>query len=116
MEDYSVALVDLAMSLEAGDAMSAVAAADALSYAMDQLEQSLPGMPTEGKTFIEASRGIARDVKQSVADSPQMSGLLEQLTESFGKPAFVVGGDAIDDFSDEQCPEVGPSAGSPSAS
>ena len=105
MDDYSVALGDLATSLEAGDAMSAVAAADAMSYALDQLEGALPGIPAPGQGFLDASRAVALRVKQSAADSPEMSGLLGQLTADFADPAFAQGGDAIDAYADQTCPE-----------
>jgi hypothetical protein len=110
MDDYSVALADLATSLEAGDAMSAVAAADAMSYSLDQLEVSLPGIPQEGQAFLTASRAVALQVKQSAADSPEMTGLLGELTAAFGDPAFAEGGAAIDAFVDQVCPGASPSA------
>lgn len=105
MGDYSIALTDLATSLEAGDAMSAVAAADAMSYALDQLEQALPGIPAGGDAFLGASRAVALKVKQSAADSADMAGLVGELTQAFSDPAFAEGGDAIDAYADEICPE-----------
>lgn len=110
MDDYSVALEDLATSMEAGDAMSAVAAADGMSYALDQLEQALPGMPAEGATFVAASRAVAVKVKQAAADSPAMPGLLADLTSDFADPAFEQGGAAIDAYVDQACPPASPSA------
>ena len=110
MDDYSVALSDLATSLEAGDAMSAVAAADAMSYALDQLEAALPDIPPAGEAFLSASRGVALQVKQSAADSPEMTGLLGELTAVFGDPAFAEGGSAIDEYVVQVCPQASPSA------
>jgi hypothetical protein len=106
MDDYSTSLADLATSLEAGDSMSAVAAADGMSYALDQLETALPAMPEAGDAFLDASRGVALQVKQSVADSPSMTGLLAQLTQSFSDPAFAQGGDAIDTYVAQECPQA----------
>ena len=103
-DDYSVALADLATSLEAGDAMSAVAAADAMSYALDQLESSLPGIPDAGQDFLSASRAVAVQVKQSAADSPPLAGLLAELTSAFADPVFAEGGAAIDEYADGVCP------------
>ena len=113
MDDYSVALSDLATSIEAGDAMSAVAAADAMSYSLDQLESALPGIPEAGQGFLAASRAVAIQVKQSAADSPQMTGLLGELTSAFSDPAFAEGGAAIDEYADQVCPSMSPA---PSAS
>ena len=110
MDDYSVALSDLATSLEAGDAMSAVAAADAMSYSLDQLEAALPDIPQAGEAFLSASRGVAVKVKQSAADSPEMTGLLGELTAVFGDPAFAEGGAAIDEYVVQVCPQASPSA------
>lgn len=110
MDDYSIALTDLATSLEAGDAMSAVAAADAMSYALDQLETALPGIPPGGDAFLEASRAVALKVKTSAAASSEMTGLVGELTQSFADPAFAEGGDTIDAYADEVCPEASPSA------
>jgi hypothetical protein len=104
MEDYSVALGDLATSLEVGDAMSAVAGADAMSYALDQLEASLPGIPPAGQDFLTASRDVVLRVKQSAADSPQMPGLLGELTAAFADPAFAECGAAIDGYVAQVCP------------
>lgn len=112
MDDYSVALTDLATSLEAGDAMSAIAAADAMSYSLDQLESSLPGIPAAGQGFLAASRAVAVQVKQSAADSPQMTGLLAELTAAFSDPAFAEGGAAIDEYADQMCPRASPSPAS----
>ena len=110
MDDYSVALRSLAESLESGDAMSAIGAADAMSFALDQLEGALPGIPPGGDAFLDASRAVALEVKQSAADSPGMEGLLGELTQSFADPAFADGGEAIDAYADEVCPEPSPTA------
>ena len=110
MDDYSVALRSLAESLESGDAMSAIGAADAMSFALDQLQGALPGIPPGGDAFLDASRAVAVKVKQSAADSPGMEGLLGELTQSFADPAFAQGGEAIDAYADEVCPEASPSA------
>lgn len=110
MDDYSVALADLATSVEAGDAMSAIAAADAMSYALDQLESSLPGIPAAGQGFLAASRAVAVQVKQSAADSPQMTGLLAELTNAFSDPAFAEGGSAVDQYAAQMCPSASPSS------
>lgn len=110
MDDYSVALKSLAESLQSGDAMSAVGAADAMSFALDQLEGALPGIPPGGDAFLDASRAVALQVKQSAAESPAMEGLLGEVTQSFADPAFAEGGDAIDAHADEVCPEASPSA------
>jgi hypothetical protein len=110
MDDYSVALTDLATSLEASDAMSAIAAADAMSYSLDQLEAALPDIPQAGEAFLSASRGVSLQVKQSAADSPEMTGLLGELTAVFGDPAFAEGGAAIDEYVVQVCPQASPSA------
>ena len=110
MDDYSVALRSLAESLESGDSMSAIGAADAMSFALDQLEGALPGIPPGGDAFLDASRAVALQVKQSAADSPGMEGLLGELTQSFADPAFADGGEAIDAYADEVCPEPSPTA------
>ena len=113
MDDYSVALGDLATSLEAGDSMSAIAAADAMSYALDQLESSLPGIPAAGQEFLTSSRSVVLRVKQSAADSPQMPGLLGELTAAFADPAFAEGGAAIDGYVAQVCPSESPSPTTP---
>lgn len=110
MDDYSVALRSLAESIESGDAMSAIGAADAMSFALDQLEGALPGIPPGGDAFLDASRAVALQVKQSAADSPGMEGLLGELTQSFADPAFAEGGEAIDSYADQVCPEASPSS------
>jgi hypothetical protein len=108
MDDYSIALADLATSIQAGDAMSAVAAADAMSYSLDQLESALPGMPAAGQDFLAASRAVALQVKQSAADSPQLTGLLDELTTAFADPTFAEGGGAIDEYVVQVCPGSSP--------
>jgi hypothetical protein len=137
MDDYGVALTDLATSLAAGDPMSAVAAADGMSYALDQLEQALPAIPADGQAFLTASRAVALQVKQAAADSSEtpdgggiagpsgMTGLIDELTATFAEPAFAEGGAAIDAYADQLCPEAtsesanptpsGPSPSGPSA-
>lgn len=108
MDDYSIALGDLATSIQAGDAMSAVAAADAMSYSLDQLESALPEVPAGGQEFLAASRAVALQVKQTAADSPQLTGLLADLTAAFADPAFAEGGGAIDEYVVQLCPAASP--------
>ena len=110
MDDYSTALRYLATSIEAGDAMSAVGASDTMTFALDQLEASLPELPESGDSFLDASRAVALQVKESVAQSPEMTGLLGELTSAFADPAFADGGGAIDAYVDDVCPEASPSA------
>lgn len=113
MDDYSIALGDLATSIQASDAMSAVAAADAMSYSLDQLESALPGMPAAGQDFVAASREVTLQVKQSAADSPRLTGLLADLTTAFADPAFADGGGAIDEYVVQVCPDASPSQTAP---
>lgn len=105
MDDYSVALQSLAESLQSGDAMSAIGAADAMSFALDQLEGALPGIPPAGDAFFDATRAVTLKVKASAAESSEMTGLVGELTQSFADPAFAEGGEAIDAYADEVCPE-----------
>lgn len=86
--------------------MSAIGAADTMSFALDQLESALPGMPAAGDSFLDASRAVAVQVKQAAAESPAMDGLIGELAQSFADPAFAGGGDAIDAYVDEVCPEA----------
>jgi len=106
MDDYATALADLAASLQAGDAMSAIGAADAMSFSLDQLEGSLPGIPAAGQNFLDASRAVALRVKQSAAESPQLTGLLGDLTAAFADPAFAEGGEAMDEYAKRACPNA----------
>lgn len=110
MDDYSVALGALATSVQSGDAMSAVAAANAMSYSLDQLESALPDIPAAGQDFLAASREVTLQVKQSAADSPQLTGLLADLTTAFADPAFADGGGAIDEYVVQVCPSPSPTA------
>lgn len=103
MADYSSALSDLAVSIESGDALSAVGAADSMSFALDRLEGALPEIPAAGDTFLDASRAVTREVKQSAAQSPSMDGLLATLSDTFATPGFAEGGEAIDAYVTQAC-------------
>jgi len=76
-----------------------------VSWHAGRAPAALPGIPAAGQGFLGASRAVALQVKQSAADSPQMTGLLGELTTAFSDPAFADGGDAIDAYADQVCPE-----------
>lgn len=106
MEDYGTALVDMATGLEAQDPMSAVAGADALMYAVDQLLAAVPDAPEPAQVFGLKSKEVATQIKAGLADGKEISVIVEEASTAFGDAAFEVGGDAIDDYVDEACPET----------
>lgn len=105
MTDYSTSLVELAKALENEDVLLAVASADAMSFwAMRALEE-LPGAPAEAADFVTASQDVATLVKQDLSDEVPFPDIITQVTQAFAADAFTVGGDALDAYANEVCPE-----------
>ena len=105
MGDYSVALVQLAQALEGQDPLVAVASADAMSFAAEQVLDGLPGAPDAAAQFVTASQNAATLVKQGLADEVPYADIIGQLTEAFADEAFTVGGDALERYVESVCPE-----------
>ena len=105
MSDYSIALVQVAKALEAQDPLVAVASADAMSFAATEVLDALPGAPAAAADFVLASQAAATLVKQDIADEVPFPDIITDLTQAFSAEAFSVGGDALDDYANEVCPE-----------
>ena len=110
MGDYGTAVVDLAKSVQANDSMSAVAAADAMVYAIDQLTPVINAAGTSAQEFAARARSVAFFVKSAAADGTTMQEALPEITEAFNDPAFDDGGEALQDYVDRGCAIPAPSA------
>lgn len=105
MADYSTALVELAKGLEAENALLTVAAADSMSFWATRALEELPGAPAEAADFVAASQDVATLVKQDLSDEVPFPEIIRDVTQAFAADAFTVGGDALDDYADQVCPE-----------
>lgn len=103
MADYGTAVADLARSVEANDSMAAIAASDAMLYAIDQLMPVVNAVGDPGRAFAAKAWAVATLVKGGVANETTMQDLLPQLTEAFRDPAFSTGGGAIESYVDQRC-------------
>ena len=103
MADYGTAVADLARSVEANDSMAAIAASDAMLYAIDQLMPVVNAVGDPGRAFAAKAWAVATLVKGGVANGTTMQDLLPQLTEAFRDPAFSTGGGAIESYVDQRC-------------
>ena len=104
MGDYGTAVVDLATSVQANDSMSAVAAADAMLYAIGQLMPAIEGAGEPAQEFAAHAWAVAALVKSAAAKGTSMQATLPKITEAYSDPAFDVGGDALQEFVDSRCP------------
>ena len=107
MADYGTAVADLARSVEANDSMAAIAASDAMLYAIDQLMPVVNAVGDPGRAFAAKAWAVATLVKGGVANGTTMQDLLPQLTEAFRDPAFSTGGGAIESYVDQRCGSPG---------
>jgi len=105
MADYSTALVELAKGLEAENALLTVAAADSMSFWATRALEELPGAPAEAADFVAASQDVATLVKQDLSDEVPFPEIIRDVTQAFAADAFTVGGDALDGYADQVCPE-----------
>ncbi|MFM9134182.1 MAG: hypothetical protein ACKOT0_01885 [bacterium] len=108
MADYGRAVSDLARSVEANDSMAAIAASDAMLYAIDQLMPVVNAVGDPGRAFAAKAWAVATLVKGGVANETTMQDLLPQLTEAFRDPAFSTGGGAIESYVDQRCASATP--------
>lgn len=117
MSDYGTAVMDLATSVQANDSMSAVAAADAMGYAIDQLAPVINAAGVAAQGFATRAQAVAVLVKSAAAAGTPMQEALPAITEAFNDPAFDAGGEALQAYVDRGCPLPPPmSAAPPSAS
>jgi len=105
MGDYSVALTSLAQALDADDRMASIAAANALTYSASEVVSALPGAPESAQEFARASDDVAVLIKQAMADQVPFATVINQVTTAFAGEGFTIGGDALDDYADQVCPE-----------
>lgn len=108
MGDYGTAVLDLAASVQANDSMSAVAAADAMLYAIGQLMPTIEAVGEPAQEFAAHAWAVAALVKSSAANGTSMQEALPKITEAFKDPAFDVGGDAVQRYVDGTCPSPSP--------
>ncbi|MFM8240710.1 MAG: hypothetical protein ACKOAW_10390 [Actinomycetota bacterium] len=104
MGDYGTAVLDLAASLQANDSMSAIAAADAMLYAIGQLMPTIQAVGEPAEEFAAHAWAVAALVKSSAANGTSMQEALPKITEAFKDPAFDTGGDALQGYVDTRCP------------
>ncbi|MFM7598760.1 MAG: hypothetical protein ACKO70_10400 [Actinomycetota bacterium] len=104
MGDYGTAVLDLAASVQANDSMSAIAAADAMLYAIDQLMPAIQAVGEPAEEFAAHAWAVAALVKSSAANGTSMQEALPKITEAFKDPAFDTGGDALQGYVDTRCP------------
>lgn len=104
MGDYGTAVLDLAASVQANDSMSAIAAADAMLYAIGQLMPTIQAVGEPAEEFAAHAWAVAALVKSSAANGTSMQEALPKITEAFKDPAFDTGGDALQGYVDTRCP------------
>ena len=109
MSDYATAVMDLAVSVQADDGMSAVAASDAILYAIDQLLPTLQSAPESTAAFGATGWAVASMVKTAVSKGTSVRDLAPQITEAYSDPDFMSASDAIEEYVDAQCPSPVPS-------
>lgn len=104
MGEYGTAVLDLAASVQANDSMSAIAAADAMLYAIGQLMPTIEAVGEPAEEFAAHAWAVAALIKSSAANGTSMQETLPKITEAFKDPAFDTGGDALQDYVDTRCP------------
>ncbi|MFM8772534.1 MAG: hypothetical protein ACKOFP_01610 [Actinomycetota bacterium] len=104
MGDYGTAVLDLAASVQANDSMSAIAAADAMLYAIGQLMPTIQAVGEPAEEFAAHAWAVAPRVKCAAANGPSLQEALPKITEAFKDPAFDTGGDALQGYVDTRCP------------
>ena len=107
MDDYGTGILDLAKSVDANDSMSAVAASDAMLYALDQLMPAIQQAGEPAQEFAAHAWAVAALVKGAVANGTTMQEALPQITAAFQDEAFETGGAVLQDFVEARCPAEG---------
>lgn len=109
MGDYSTAVQDLARSLEANDSMSAVAASDAMLYALDQLMPAVTGAGGSAAGFAAQAWVVASLVKSTAAGGSPIRDAAPRIAEAFKATSYVDGAAALRGYVDAGCPASSPS-------
>lgn len=103
LKDYGAALDEIAGAAEGSDSGAVSAAADKLKSAAAAIPANLPGLPPEAGAFITGSESFA-DAISSAGTDPEA--LLAALESTFSNEEFAAGGQAIDTYFSEQCPDT----------
>lgn len=98
ISDYSTAVGDLAVSVKTNDSMSAVAAADGMLYALDQLMPAVKAVGDPGAAFAAQAWAVASLVKTSAANGSPVEGNLPRITEAFKAEDYRAGAAAIESY------------------
>lgn len=115
MGDFSTAVEDLARGLGANDSMSAVAASDAMLYALDQLLPAVTAAGTAGAGFAAEAWAVASLVKTTAAAGTSIRDVAPKIAEAFKSTEYVDGAAAVRTAVDAKCPSASASS-SPSSS
>ena len=110
ISDYETGVANLAVSLKANDSMSAVAAADAMLYAVSQMMPMLTAAPDAVQGFAARAWAVAALVKSTVAAGTPVNQASAQVAKAFNEPEYVDGAKAIQDYVVKVCPSASPSA------
>ena len=98
ISDYTTAVQDLAVSVQANDSMSAVAAADGMLYALDQLMPAVKAVGDPGAAFAAQAWAVASLVKTSAANGSPVEQDLPRITEAFKADDYRTGAQAIESY------------------
>ena len=102
--DYRTAVEDLAVSVQANDSMSSVAAADAMLYALDQLMPAVEATGDPGLAFASQAWAVASLVKTTAANGTSLQQVVPRLTQAFQDDGYRSGAAAIEAFVTDGCP------------
>ena len=98
ISDYKTAVQDLAVSVQANDSMSAIAAADGMLYALDQLMPTVKAVGDPGAAFAAQAWAVASLVKTSAANGSPVKQDLPRIAEAFKGNDYRAGAEAIESY------------------
>ena len=103
--DYSAALTQFVGGLTEGNEDDARSGATAFVAAAQAIPRALPGVSNAAESFVTVSEDAGRFIEDALSDGIDSQEILDELNVIFGSEEFSTGGDAIDDFFREQCPD-----------
>lgn len=102
---YSAALTQFVGALTEDNADQAREGSAAFVAAAEEIPRALPGVPAAAESFVTVSQDAGRLIDEALTDGVSGEEILDELNVLFNSDDFSTGGDAVDTFFRNECPE-----------
>jgi hypothetical protein len=102
--DYSAALSDLLIALEASNGPAANTSAAKFGLGARAIVDELPGLPQEAQGFVATSQRFAERVRDVIGGNGDLPPLATEAETQFSETSFMESVDVVESFFSANCP------------